>query len=255
MSLDFSVVIPARFASSRLPGKMLVDIAGKPMLQRVYEQAKQSAAKDVVIATDDEKIVQVAKAFGARVYLTDVNHQSGTDRLQEAASLMGLADDDIVVNVQGDEPLIPPSVINQVAENLARDDEASVATLCEAITDLNTFCDPNVVKVVRDIRKHALYFSRASIPWPRDSFATPATRETYQPQGVWRHIGIYAYRVKLLHQFVGWPMAPLEDTEKLEQLRVLWQGHRIHVDESCEQVPAGVDTADDLVRIRELLEL
>src|SRR5690606_23115595 len=124
----------------------------------------------------------------------------------------------IVVNVQGDEPLIPPSVINQVAENLARDDEASVATLCEAITDLNTFCDPNVVKVVRDIRKHALYFSRASIPWPRDCFATPATRETYQPQGVWRHIGIYAYRVKLLHQFVGWPMAPLEDTEKLEQL-------------------------------------
>lgn len=255
MSLDFSVVIPARYASSRLPGKMLLDIGGKPMIQHVYEQAKQSAAQRVVIATDDQKIVAAAEAFGASVYLTDVNHQSGTDRLQEAAKLMGLGDDEIVVNVQGDEPLIPPEVINQVAENLAQDNEASVATLCEPIVDAKTFGDPNVVKVVRNIRKHALYFSRASIPWPRDVFADATARESYQPQGVWRHIGIYAYRVKLLHQFVGWPMAPLEETEKLEQLRVLWQGHRIHVDESCKTVPAGVDTAEDLLRVQELMEL
>lgn len=254
MSLDFSVIIPARYASSRLPGKMLLDIAGKPMIQRVYEQARQSRARQVVIATDDERILEAAKDFGATAYLTDPDHQSGTDRLQEAARLMGLDDDEIVVNVQGDEPLIPPEVINQVAENLAGDGSASVATLCEAIADSKSFRDPNVVKVVRDVRNHALYFSRAPIPWPRDDFADPATSESYRPQDVWRHIGIYAYRVKLLHQFVGWPMAPLEDTEKLEQLRVLWQGHRIHVDESCKEVPAGVDTAEDLQRVRELME-
>lgn len=253
--VDFSVVIPARYASSRLPGKMLLDIAGKPMIQRVYEQAKQSGAQQVVIATDHDEILQVAKGFGATVYLTDPDHQSGTDRLQEAASLMGLADDEIVVNVQGDEPLIPPEVIDQVAASLASDSDASVATLCEAIEDSHTFSDPNVVKVVRDLHNRALYFSRAPIPWPREAFADPEARNNYQPQDVWRHIGIYAYRVKLLHQFVRWPMAPLEDTEKLEQLRVLWQGQRIRVDVSCKEVPAGIDTAEDLQRVRNLMEL
>lgn len=253
--IDFSVVIPARYASSRLPGKMLLDIAGKPMIQRVYEQAKRSAARQVVIATDHEDILRVAESFGARAYLTDTNHQSGTDRIQEAARLMALGDDEIVVNVQGDEPLIPPEVIDQVAESLASDGEASVATLCEAIEDSHTFCDPNVVKVVRDIHQRALYFSRAPIPWPREAFSDTAARDSYRPLDVWRHIGIYAYRVKLLHRFIGWPMAPLEDIEKLEQLRVLWQGERIRVDVSCKDVPAGIDTAEDLQRIRNLMEL
>lgn len=252
---DFSVVIPARYASSRLPGKMLLDIAGKPMIQRVYEQALQSGARRVAIATDHEDILQAARGFGAKVYMTDPSHQSGTDRIREAAQLMELGEDEIVVNVQGDEPLIPPEVIDQVADSLARDGEVSAATLCEAIEDSRTFSDPNVVKVVRDVNHRALYFSRASIPWPREAFADAAAREQYLPPGVWRHIGIYAYRVKLLHQFVEWPMAPLEDTEKLEQLRILWQGQRIRVDESCKTVPAGIDTADDLQRVKNLMEL
>lgn len=266
MHQEYTVIIPARFASSRLPGKMLSTITGKPMIQHVYERARQSAAKQVVVATDDKKIVEAVEGFGGTVYLTSKDHQSGTDRLQEVASLMGLKDEDIVVNVQGDEPLIPPEVIDQVAANLAGDGGASVATLCEKIPDVETFLDPNAVKVVRDSHNRALYFSRAPIPWPRDEFASSARpssdlsagnkveRSAVAPEGAWRHIGIYAYRVKLLHDFVRWPMAPLEHIEKLEQLRVLWQGESIHVDQACVAVPGGVDTEEDLARIQKLME-
>ncbi|MGQ9425197.1 3-deoxy-manno-octulosonate cytidylyltransferase [Gilvimarinus sp. F26214L] len=252
MNTVFSVVIPARYASTRLPGKMLAPIGGKPMIQHVYERALQSAAERVAIATDDQRIVDAVTAFGGTAYLTREDHQSGTDRLQEAATLMGLSDDAIVVNVQGDEPLIPPRVIDQVAGNLARDAQSSVATLCEAIPDAATFRDPNAVKVVRDNNNRALYFSRAPIPWPRDQFAADA-EGSETPPAAYRHIGIYAYRVKLLHDFVTWPMAPLENIEKLEQLRVLWQGRRIHVDEASATVPGGVDTAADLERVRSLM--
>ena len=250
--MAFSVIIPARYASSRLPGKPLLDIAGKPMIQRVYEQACLSEAKQVVIATDDQRIADVAEGFGAEVCMTSADHPSGTDRLQEVVKLKGFYADDIVVNVQGDEPLIPPRVINQVAHNLAAEPEASIATLCEPINELKTLVDPNVVKVVADARGRAMYFSRAPIPWPRDAFAqTPKQL----PQGVeyQRHIGIYAYRVKLLNDFVKWPPCALEQTECLEQLRAMWNGALIHIDQADEAMPAGIDTPDDLERIRALL--
>lgn len=251
--MSFYVVIPARYASSRLPAKPLKDIAGKPMIQHVYERARESAATQVIIATDDERIEQAARAFGATVCMTSPDHQSGTDRLQEVVSQLGLPDDAIVVNVQGDEPLIPPEVINQVAQNLAGDGSASVATLCEPIESVEDFCNPNIVKVVMDTHGRALYFSRAPIPYPRDAFAGEgrALPENFVAR---RHIGIYAYRVGLLHRFVTWDQAPLERFESLEQLRVMWQGESIHVAEVCRPVPGGVDTELDLDRVRRLFD-
>lgn len=251
--MSFYVVIPARYASSRLPAKPLKDIAGKPMIQHVYERARESAATQVIIATDDERIEQAARAFGATVCMTSPDHQSGTDRLQEVVSQLGLPDDAIVVNVQGDEPLIPPEVINQVAQNLAGDGSASVATLCEPIESVEDFCNPNIVKVVMDTHGRALYFSRAPIPYPRDAFAGEgrALPENFVAR---RHIGIYAYRVGLLHRFVTWDQAPLERFESLEQLRVMWQGESIHVAEACRPVPGGVDTELDLDRVRRLFD-
>ncbi len=250
--MKFTVVIPARYSSTRLPAKPLKDIAGKSMVERVYEQACLSEAARVVVATDDERIEKVVKAFGGEVCMTSKTHESGTDRLQEVAQKLALADDEIVVNVQGDEPLIPPEVINQVARNLAQAKEASVATLSEAIESAEDFSNPNIVKVVADINGLALYFSRASIPWPRDEFAQTSNA---LPDGKYfqRHIGIYAYRVSLLNQFVTWDLAPLEGLECLEQLRVLRNGHRIHVAESVLPVPGGVDTQEDLERVRLLL--
>lgn len=252
--MSFYVVIPARYASTRLPAKPLKDIAGKPMIQHVYERACKSAAREVIIATDDERIEVAAKAFGARVCMTLPTHNSGTDRLQEVTRHLQLQDDDIVVNVQGDEPLIPSSVINQVATNLAKAPNASVATLSEPIHSLDDFRNPNIVKVVADIGGRALYFSRAPIPWPRDHFAQANIQNLPQDFPCQRHIGIYAYRVALLNRFVGWPQAPLERIESLEQLRVLWQGENIHVAEACEAVPGGVDTQADLQRVKQLLE-
>lgn len=253
--MAFSVVIPARYASTRFPGKPLVDIAGKPMVQHVYERAVQSEAERVIIATDDERIAEAARGFGAEVCLTSAEHPSGTDRLQEVVQTLGFYADDIVVNVQGDEPLVPPRVINQVAHNLRAEPEASIATLSEPIEDIESVLNPNVVKVVADNSGRALYFSRAPIPWPRDAFATEAGR-TQMPEGVnyQRHIGIYAYRVKLLNDFVRWAPAPVEATECLEQLRAMWNGAVIHVDVADELPPAGVDTPEDLERIRHLFE-
>lgn len=263
MTTDFTVIIPARYASSRLPGKIIEPLDGKPMVQRVYEQAQQSRAREVVIAADDERIADALKPFGSRVVMTAKDHESGTDRLEEVTRQLQLDDTAIVVNVQGDEPLIPPAVIDQVAANLAANSGTGVATLSEPIGSVRELFDPAAVKVVADIDGTALYFSRAPIPWPRDDInrfglssnqspdnqlsGTVASIDTEQYQ---RHIGIYAYRVALLRAFVQWPQAPLETIEKLEQLRVLFNGEKIHVAAACDKVPTGVDTETDLQRVR-----
>jgi len=252
--MSFYVVIPARYASTRLPAKPLKEIAGKPMIQHVYERACESAAAQVIIATDDTRIEAVAKSFGARVCMTSAAHNSGTDRLQEVAAQLGLKPEDIVVNVQGDEPLIPPAVIDQVAANLAENMYASVATLSEPIHSLDDFRNPNIVKVVADQLGKALYFSRAPIPWPRDHFAKPNTSSLPDNFPAQRHIGIYAYRVALLNRFITWPQAQLEQIESLEQLRVLANGESIHIAEACAAVPGGVDTEADLLRVKAILE-
>lgn len=252
--MSFYVVIPARYASTRLPAKPLKEIAGKPMIQHVYERASQSDAAQVIIATDDARIEAVAKDFGARVCMTSAAHNSGTDRLQEVAAQLGLKPDDIIVNVQGDEPLIPPEVINQVAKNLATNTYASVATLGEPIHSLDDFRNPNIVKTVADQTGKALYFSRAPIPWPRDHFAQADVNSLPAEFPAQRHIGIYAYRVALLNRFITWPQAALEKIESLEQLRVLANGEAIHIAEACAQVPGGVDTEADLLRVKALLE-
>lgn len=249
----FTVVIPSRFASTRLPGKPLQMIAGKPMVQHVWEQASTIRASSVATTTRCALLLQACKAFGAEVLLTRADHESGTDRLAEVATQLGLANDAIVVNVQGDEPMIPPQVIDQVAVNLAAHSEASMATLAEPIDDVETLFNPNVVKVVSDINGLALTFSRATLPWARDDFAR---QPDALPAGVpyRRHIGIYAYRAGFLHDFVSWGPCWLENTERLEQLRALWHGVRIHVADVLEAPPAGVDTAEDLERVRRLLE-
>ncbi len=251
--MSFSVVIPARFGSTRLQGKPLLDIAGKPMIQWVYEQALKSNANNVIVATDDERIFAAVKAFGGNVEMTLTTHQSGTDRLQEIAEIKNFSGADIIVNVQGDEPLIPPEVINQVADNLCRHVEAGIATLCEPITDIETLMNPNAVKVVTDNQGFALTFSRAPIPWARDCFEKNPT--TLPSNGAWfRHVGFYAYRVSFLHEFVLWPASTLEQVEKLEQLRALSNGVDIHVAQASCAIPAGVDTQEDLQRVRGLLE-
>ena len=243
--MSFIVVIPARYASTRLPGKPLRDITGLPMIQHVWQQAGKSSAARVVIATDDSRIQAVAEGFGAEVCMTRADHVSGTDRLQEVAQLLGLRDEQLVVNVQGDEPLIPPAVIDQVAGNLAANPEAGVATLCEPLTMVDDFYNPNVVKLVANDQGMAQYFSRAPIPWPRDHFQRQpdAMPEDFIAR---RHIGIYAYRVAQLTSFVGWPVAALEHFESLEQLRFIANGVGIHVADAVEAVPGGVDTEQDL---------
>lgn len=252
--MSFYVVIPARYGSTRLPGKPLQDILGKPMVQHVYERACLSGAQEVIIATDDRRIEEAATGFGARVCMTSPEHQSGTDRLQEVARQLHLAPDDILVNVQGDEPLIPPAVIDQVADNLARNGQASVASLYETLQSAEDFRNPNLVKVVLDQHSMALYFSRAPVPWPRDLFARDRNAALPKDFPARRHIGIYAYRVALLDRFVTWPQAPLEKLEALEQLRVLWQGESIHMAHACAEVPGGVDTLEDLERVRTQLQ-
>lgn len=246
--MSFIVVIPARYASTRLPGKPLADIAGKSMIHRVYEQAQKTDADQVYVATDDARVDSEVKSWGGKVVMTDSGHQSGTDRLAEVAQKLGLPDEQILVNLQGDEPQMPPEVVNQVAENLAAHPECPVATLCEPIYSKDDFLNPAVVKVVADNRGMALYFSRAPIPWPRDLSLDGASL----PDGLnaCRHLGIYAYRAGFLQQFIRWPVAELERTEMLEQLRVLAQGESIHVEPSCADVPAGIDTEADLERVR-----
>jgi 3-deoxy-manno-octulosonate cytidylyltransferase (CMP-KDO synthetase) len=255
--MSYIVVIPARYASTRLPGKPLADIGGKPMIQHVYERACESAASRVVIATDDERIETACRGFGAEVVMTLATHASGTDRLEEVARKLGFGPRDRVVNVQGDEPLIPPQLIDQVADNLEAFPEAAIATLCESIADTRTLFNPNVVKVVADARGMAHYFSRAPIPWARDAWSgdvqIDGTRDMPANARYFRHIGIYGYRVSLLQAFVTWPPAPTEVTESLEQLRALYNGALIHVAEAAVRPPAGVDTQEDLERLRAMV--
>ena len=254
---DFSVLIPARMASSRLPNKPLADIAGLPMVVRVAQRAMLSQARQVVVAADDERIVDACKAHGVQSLLTRQDHVSGSDRLAEACQLLGLSDEAVVVNVQGDEPLMEPSLIDQVAQLLSERPEASMSTAAHPISQLADFCNSNVVKVVTDARQMALYFSRAPIPWWRDgqSLADPGGApftELPSPAPL-RHVGIYAYRAGFLSQFPQLPPTPIEQQESLEQLRALWHGHRIAV-HTTEHAPGpGVDTPEDLQRVRALL--
>lgn len=252
--MNFTVIIPARYASERLPGKPLQDIAGKTMIERVYRKAQLSLAARVVVATDHPAIVDEVNKFEGEVCLTSDKHESGTDRLEEVVRHLGLGDEDIVVNVQGDEPLIPPAVVNQVAENLYNNQEFHAATLSEPLQDRHALFNPNVVKVVKSLSGKALYFSRATIPWYRDTFSTSSELNEKEfstlTLAIQRHIGIYAYRVKTLKQFVTWQMSSLEVIEKLEQLRLLENDRSIHVEQACEDVPGGVDTPEDLERIR-----
>ena len=251
MSTNFRVVIPIRYASTRLPAKALIDIAGKPMMHHVYERAIESGAENVVIATDDDRIRKVAEKFGATVCMTSGEHPSGTDRIAEAVVAMGYEDDDIVVNLQGDEPMIPPEVVHQVAENLAKFENARVATLYERIANVEELFNPNNVKVVMGKRGYALYFSRAPIAWERDNF--PPTSEGASLTGEHcRHVGLYAYRVKFLQEYTQWEPSPLEEMERLEQLRVLWNGGRVHVAKAKKTVPADVNTKEDLEKVRKL---
>lgn len=249
--MKFRVVIPARYASSRLPGKPLADIGGKPMVVRVAERAAEAGAEEAIIATDDERVRQAVEQAGFRALMTSVEHASGTDRLAEVAEILDCADDDIIVNVQGDEPLIAPALIRECALCLNLHEEAAIATLAHPIFSAEEFRNPNVVKVVTDEQGYALYFSRAMIPWPRDAFASG---ETSLPEGlpVLRHIGLYAYRAKFLREFAGLAPSPLERFEMLEQLRALWHGYRIAVAVTPEAPGAGVDTAEDLERVRGL---
>lgn len=247
--MSFTVVIPARFQSSRLLGKPLADIHGKPMIQWVYEQAIQSGADQVIVATDDTRVEQAVRQFGGQVCMTSAEHESGTERLAEVVERMGIADEHIIVNVQGDEPLIPPAIIRQVADNLAAS-QAPMATLAVEITAQEEVFNPNAVKVVTDQQGYALYFSRATIPWDRDSFAT---EEKGIKQPLLRHIGIYGYRAGFINTYVNWQPSVLEKIECLEQLRVLWYGEKIHVDVAREAPPAGVDTPEDLELVRRIV--
>lgn len=248
----FKVVIPARYGSTRLPGKPLRLLAGKPVLQRVYQQALASAAEAVVIATDDPRIEQAAQAWGATVCMTRPDHTSGTERIAEVAAQLGWSAEQIVVNVQGDEPLLPPPLIQQVASNLAACPSASIATLCAAIDNSQQLFDPSVVKVVLDQQGFALYFSRAPIPWDRQHF--PLSKPLPLPPGRYlRHIGLYAYRVGFLQQYQNLAVTELEQVELLEQLRALWHGAKIQV-AVVDTIPApGVDTEADLQHLELLL--
>jgi 3-deoxy-manno-octulosonate cytidylyltransferase (CMP-KDO synthetase) len=237
--LSFTVIIPARYASTRFPGKPLVDLAGKPMVVRVCERAIQSGAAAVHVATDDERIASAVRACGFEAVMTRADHPSGTDRLAEAAEQLRLDEKHIVVNVQGDAPLIEPKLIGQVADRAAT---ADMATACHEIHDAASLANPNVVKVVMDASGHALYFSRSRIPFPREGAAA-----------CYRHAGIYAYRVGFLKRYAALAPAPLENAEALEQLRALWHGHRIAVVVSETQIPPGVDTPQDLEAVRKML--
>jgi len=276
---EFHIIIPARYNSTRLPGKLLLEIHGKSIIQRVYEQAKQCNAATVSIATDDQRIYAAAKAFGADVYMTNPAHSCGTERLAEMVDLLQLPSTAIVVNVQGDEPLIPPSMIEKAALELVAAPAAQVATLATPITTLDEMFDPNVVKVVLTAENYALLFSRAPIPWQRDGFKSTGKHPgwenfTLQPDakfqldakfkpdakfqpdakfhhggGCLRHVGLYAYRCSALQQFITWPAPAIETAECLEQLRFLWYGQKIKVAVVAENLPKGIDVQADLDEI------
>lgn len=247
--MSFTVVIPSRYAARRLPGKPLLDIGDKPMIQHVYERAVESGARRVIVATDDSRIAKAVSGFGGDVCMTRASHRSGTDRIAEVAEQCAFPDTQAVVNLQGDEPFMPASVIRQVADNLERQTAASMATLYAPIVDVSELFDPNIVKLVCDVNGMAIYFSRACIPWDRDGFARHQDRLPENTR-YFRHIGLYAYRAGFLREFVSWEPAPLEIAESLEQLRAIWQGHKIHAAEALEIPMHGVDTERDLAALR-----
>ncbi|AIU67269.1 3-deoxy-manno-octulosonate cytidylyltransferase [Vibrio coralliilyticus] len=247
--MAFTVVIPARYESTRLPGKPLADIRGKPMIQWVYEQSLQAGAEKVIVATDDARVESAVQAFGGAVCMTSSEHESGTERLAEVVKVMNIPDDHVIVNVQGDEPLIPPAIITQVANNLANS-QAPMATLAVEISHEDEVFNPNAVKVLTDKDGYAMYFSRATIPWDRDNFANGG-KVIAQP--LMRHIGIYAYRAGFINTYINWEPTALEKIESLEQLRVLWYGEKIHVEVAKQAPPAGVDTPEDLEVVRKLI--
>lgn len=243
MTTSFHVIIPARFQSTRFPGKLLQELHGMTVLERVYRQALLARPKSIIIATDHDEIAAHAKAFGAQVEMTSSTHQSGTDRIAEVVARAHFAADDIIVNVQGDEPFIAPELIQQVAAGLVQSD-APMSTLCWPITSLELFNNPNVVKVVRDRNQRALYFSRSPIPAHRD--------EANSFSGSYRHIGLYAYRAAFLLDFVSWPVCALEQQEALEQLRALWSGASIYVEEACKEPLQDINTQEDLLLAQQL---
>jgi 3-deoxy-manno-octulosonate cytidylyltransferase (CMP-KDO synthetase) len=249
--MSFKVVIPARYASSRLPGKALLDIAGKPMVIRVAEQAAKSGAEEVVIATDHTAILDAAAKHGYQALMTREDHMSGTDRIAEVAQKMQWPDGAIIINVQGDEPLIDPELIREVARNLAQNPGAAVATACHPVHDAKAMLNPNIVKVVMDIKGHALYFSRAAIPYARDTSVVDSMPSL--GMSFYRHIGIYGYRTEFLKVYASLAPAPLEKIESLEQLRVLWHGYTISVAISSNAPASGVDTQEDLDQVRSIL--
>ncbi len=253
--MSFIVVIPARYQSTRLPAKPLLEIMGKTMIERVAEQALKSGASRVIVATDDQRILDALSEIDKiEVCMTSKTHESGTDRLAEVCQKYQFASDEIIVNVQGDEPLIPPAVIRQVATNLHNNSSASVATLSAPVEEFADVFNANAVKVVTDKNDMALYFSRATIPWDRDDFtAENQSKQLVNSSNLQRHIGIYAYRVDFLAEYAQLSVSPLESIEKLEQLRVLWHGFKIHVQQACEVPPAGIDTFDDLQRVIDYL--
>lgn len=249
--VEFTVIIPARYGSVRFPGKPLAMLAGKPMIQHVHARALESGAAQVLIATDDERIAEVARNFGAKVVMTRADHPSGTDRLAEVVALRGLHDSDIVINLQGDEPLMRPALIHQVAAALAQRQEADIATLATPLYEWDDVFDPSLVKVIRNREGYALYFSRAPIPWDRDNFNVKSGRLT---AGYLRHLGIYAYRVSFLRRYPCLSEVEMERAESLEQLRALWHGARIYVGVANDVPGPGVDTPADLEQVEALLK-
>jgi 3-deoxy-manno-octulosonate cytidylyltransferase (CMP-KDO synthetase) len=237
MPVPFSIVIPARYASTRLPGKSLLDIKGKPLIQHVFETASNTQAKNIYIATDNDEIASIADSFGATVVMTSDKHESGTDRIAEVVSNLDMDDDEIIVNLQGDEYGLPVSLVEQVASNLFNNPNKQLATLCEEILTIDDYNNPNIVKVIFDINNTALYFSRSPIP---------ANRVGDLPKDVYRHIGLYAYRAGYLQEFTHLPVCVLEQTEALEQLRVLYNGGKIHVEIAVDDAGLGIDTVEDL---------
>lgn len=250
--MSFRIVIPARFASTRLPGKPLREICGKPMIEHVIKRAKQSNAEEVIVATDSQEIADAISHIDVRVCMTHENHQSGTERLSEVIEQLGFDDDQILINLQGDEPMMPPVCLNQVGQALEEDAAVKMATLCTPLTDIEELFDPHAVKVVRDINDFALYFTRAAVPWSRDCF-NEKPRKMPQKQEYQRHIGLYGYRAGFIKQYLDWESSDIEKTESLEQLRVLYYGEKIKVI-TAEIAPGpGVDTVEDLNRVCELI--
>lgn len=254
--MKFQVIIPARYGSTRFPGKPLVDISGKPMIQHVVERAQAAQAEAVIVATDDQRIANCVEGFGGQVVMTRNDHQSGTERLAEVVHKLQCDPQTIIVNIQGDEPHIPVSVVKQVAQNLADNPSVSMATLACRINHINEFYNPNIVKVVTDSSGKALYFSRSALPFVRDGMlgeqeilTASEAKVDFSSFGYLRHIGIYAYRAEFIQRYVDMPASPLEQLESLEQLRVLYHGEQIHVAQALETPPPGIDTPEDLMKL------